>query len=389
MPYEIVMPKLGLNMTEGMIAEWYKEEGDIIKKGDKLFGVETEKVQVDAEALQDGILARIVVPSGVTVPVKTVVALMVQEGEELPEELAPQEQDEAIENKPSDQKVKDPSPQQEPVRIGRILATPVAKRLAKENGISLSEIQGSGKDGKIVQEDVEQYLENGSGKAQKKVPISGVRAKIAEHMAKSLNTTAQFTLHRDADVTEMVEFRSTLKVEKKPVPSYNAIIAYCAAAAIKDFPFMNAREEEGFICYSDEVNIGLAIDTEKGLKVMNIRHANKKSLLEISEEMTTLAERIIQENASPDELSGSTFTITNLGAFGVDTFTPILNWPELAILGVGRIQEKLVLNEGKVAERFLAPFSLTIDHRLIDGAPAARFLNRMLEYMDNLKNMAI
>jgi len=207
-------------------------------------------------------------------------------------------------------------------------------------------------------------------------------------MSKSLNTTAQFTLHREADVTEMVEFRSALKAEKRPVPSYNAIIAYCAARAIEDFPFINAHEEEGFICYSDEVNIGLAIDTEKGLKVMNIRQANEKSALEISEEMKALAERIVQEKASPDELSGSTFTITNLGAFGVDTFTPILNWPELAILGVGRIQEKLVLKEGKVSERFLVSFSLTIDHRLIDGAPAARFLNRMIEYLDNLKNMA-
>ncbi len=388
MPYEIVMPKLGLNMTEGVIAEWYKEEGDVIKKGDKLFGVETEKVQVDAEALEDGILARIIVASGETVPVKAVVALMVQEGEELPEELTLQSQDTAKEDKSSNQEVKVPSPQQAPVRTGKILATPIAKRLAKENGIPLSEIPGSGKDGKIVQEDVERYLENSSGKTQKKVPISGVRAKIAEHMSKSLNSTAQFTLHRETDVTEMVEFRSALKAEKKPVPSYNAIIAYCAARAIQDFPFINAREEDGFICYSDEVNIGLAIDTEKGLKVMNIRHANQKSLLEISEEMKNLAERVIQEKASPDELSGTTFTITNLGAFGVDTFTPILNWPELAILGVGRIQEKLVLKEGKVAERFLASFSLTIDHRLIDGAPAARFLNRMIEYMDDLKNTA-
>ncbi len=210
------------------------------------------------------------------------------------------------------------------------------------------------------------------------IPIDGVRAVIAERMSKSLQSMAQLTLHSEIDASGLVVYRERLKKEAEktgaPVPSYNAILISAVARALKEHPRLNARQVEDQIQLLKEIHIGLAVDTETGLLVIVVRDADRKSVSAIHQELAALTERALARKSMPDDLTGSTFTISNLGMLGIDGFTPIINPPEAAILGVGRIQEKLVIQNGRIAQIPVMTLSLTHDHRLVDGAPAARFL---------------
>ena len=391
MPLELVMPKLGLNMEEGLLIEWFKKEGDAIKKNDPLFVVETEKVTNEYVATADGILAKILVEGGNTVPVRTVVGYLITAGESLLElSLSP-----GASPAPAVGAAYSPlavQPEAAPGRSAgeRILATPIAKRMAKENNIDLATVKGSGPDGRIGQEDVERAIKAKEDTAQKPalltqpaapgdlIPIEGIHAIIAERMFRSVSTTAQLTLHSEVDGTNMATWRARSKKEcadsGTPVPSFNAILVSLAAKALQVHPRLNAKQSGEAIQLLGNINVGLAVDTEHGLMVVVVKDADKKVVAEISSEINAMAERAVNRKSSVEDLTGSTFTITNLGMFGVDYFTPIINPPEMAILGIGRMQEKLVIKEGKVTQRNMLGLSLTFDHRLVDGAPAARFL---------------
>lgn len=380
MPVEIVMPKLGLNAQEGLLVEWYKTEGDLVEKGEPLFAVETEKATMDSEAPESGVLGKIVVPEGGLVPVKTVVAYLLKEGEASPadwdaftsEEDVSAQAPEAIQAGAPD--VESAGRESTVAKAaGWVLASPIARRMAADHGLDLGALQSRLGVDVVHEADVLKSLGEGGRLKNGVEKLSGVRAVIAERMATSLEKAAQFTLHAEVDVTPLVRRRTAVR-ESGAAPGYNAYIARALADVLPDYAFMNAHAVADGIAYQDAVNIGLAVDTPEGLKVVVVKNASGKSVETLDREMRVLAQKALDGTIKLANLEGSTFTLTNLGAYGVDRFTPILNYPEVAILGVGRIQEKLVIVDGKVTQRFMVTFSLTIDHRLVDGAPAARFL---------------
>ncbi|MEM8863607.1 MAG: 2-oxo acid dehydrogenase subunit E2, partial [Chloroflexota bacterium] len=270
-----------------------------------------------------------------------------------------------------------------------IVASPVAKRIAKENGIDLSDIPGAG-DRRLSQKDVLAYIESqgagsqgssalaGSGQT---IPMAGMRATIAQRMHQSLQEMAQLTLHTEVDVTDMVTLRTRLK-ETQPI-TYTDLLIKASIQALQAHPHVNATLKGDSIHLLPEINIGIAVALESGLIVPNIKNANQKSLTDLCQDRRKLVEKSRNNQLSASDYTGGTFTITNLGTYDIDGFTPIINPPEIAILGVGRIVEKVVVHEGKVAQRSMMTLSLSFDHRLVDGAPAAAFLKTIKENLEN------
>jgi pyruvate dehydrogenase E2 component (dihydrolipoamide acetyltransferase) len=398
MAVKLLMPKLGLNMVEGQVTEWKKKEGDQVKKGEAIYTVETDKVTNEVEAPENGKLIKILVKEGEVVPVRQVVGILAGEGEEVDINAL------MAETMPGSAAV-NPSNQQAAAEKatativassmgGSIMASPLAKRLAAEKGINLAEVKGSGPGERITTEDIEKAIASTgpsslSGELPGRIiPLVGVRKVVAERMTLSAKTIPMVTLNSELDVTAAVNYREALKkagLEKSEIPGYNAIFAYLSAKALKEFPYLNASLTDKGIRLIDVVNIGIAVDTPEGLLVVVLRDADKKSVLEINSELIALAERAQNHKSAPSDLGGSTFTITNLGMVGVDSFNPIINPPEAGILGIGRLNEKEIVNEGKVHKGFSAIFSLTFDHRVIDGAPAARFLQLLNELIIKFK----
>jgi len=398
MAYSVIMPKLGLTMAIGRVANWLVEEGAVVKKGQILAEIESDKAIMQVEAPADGILGRIIAPKGKEVPVGEVIAWVLSPGEAVPQaELLMRA--EAIEGTvPGVEAVAEAEAatkaQAEPKRVS---ATPHAKQLARELGVDLSLVTGTGPGGRITGDDVKAFmamLEEERAKAvpvaearpAEFVPLSGVRRTIAERMAASHTTTARVTLFTEADATHLVEWRERLKLETSrqgvEPPSYNDLLIKVTAAALREFPYMNASLTEDGIQQWPQVNIGLAVDSERGLLVPVVRDADRKSVWEIAQEVKKLVARTRDGTITPDELHGGTFTVTNLGMYGVDGFTPIINLPECAILGVGRIVAKPVVWDGQICIRQGMILSLTFDHRIVDGAAAARFLQRVAQFIE-------
>jgi len=430
---EVVMPRLGLNMKEGLLVKWLAGDGERVEKGQPLFVVETDKVTNQVEAEVGGIL-RHVVREGSSVPVANVVAYILQEGEALPSGVRP-----VVPQPQAARPAVPPSPSAAPAQAVR--ASPAARRRARELGVDLQGVPGTGPDGAVTVEDVERYAAqkaapeapsevritpaarhlaqelgvdlasvtpSGPGgritredveraAAQKAapapeeviVPLEGVRAVIAQRMHRSLQETAQVTLATEVDATNLVQARALVNAAREqqgqdPI-SYNAILVKVVAMALREFPYMNATFSEGAIHQHRDIHIGLAVDTERGLLVPVVRHADRKSIPQIHRELRGLAERALAGQSTLDDLSGGTFTITNLGALGVEVFTPVLNYPEVAILGMGRIVPKPVVYQGGLYIRDRMALSLTFDHRLVDGAPAARFLQRVGGLIESLR----
>jgi len=258
-------------------------------------------------------------------------------------------------------------------------ATPLARKLAAEAGVGLAGIAGSGPGGRITRADVDHRRQIGG----QVVPLAGVRARIAEHMSASARETARVTLTTEVDANQLVEARTRLKAaysgELGFDIGYNDLLIAICARALREHPAVNSRLEGDSIRLLDEVHVGLAVDTDRGLLVPVVRHADRLRLVEIARTLRELVARARAGNIGPDELKGGTFTITNLGTFGIDAFTPIINLPECAILGVGRIAPRPAVVDGQLAVRHRLWLSLTFDHRLLDGAPAARFLQRIAQ----------
>jgi len=398
MAVKLLMPKLGLNMVEGQVTEWVKKEGDLVMKGDAIYIVETDKVTNEVEAPENGRLVKILVKEGEVVPVRQVVGILAGEGEEvdvnaLLAETIPGPAAAIVSNQPSAAE-KESTPVAASSSGGQLMASPLAKRLAAEKGIDLAKINGSGPGGRITTEDIEKAVASTGTSTTanelpgKLVPLAGVRKVVAERMSLSAKTIPMVTLNSELDVTFAVAYRDALKnagKEKSEIPGYNAIFAYLSARALKEHPYLNATFTEKGIRLIDAVNIGVAVDTPEGLLVVVVRDADKKSVVEVNSELNSLAERAQNHKSAPADLGGSTFTITNLGMAGVDSFNPIINPPEAGILGIGRLNEKEIVKDGKTQHGFTATFSLTFDHRVIDGAPAARFLQRLNELIKDLK----
>jgi pyruvate dehydrogenase E2 component (dihydrolipoamide acetyltransferase) len=272
-------------------------------------------------------------------------------------------------------------------------STPVARKMATDAGVDLRQVAGTGPGGKITREDVERAVSAPAAPAAaaaptpavlppieilERVPLKGIKAIVADRMAVSVHTTARVTLMMEVDATNFVDMRQRLKEQVADVwgftPGYNDLLIKIVAAALREFPYMNARITADAIEYVAPVNIGLAADTDRGLLVPVVRDADKKSLRDVGTEFRELIDRAREGKSLPDDLSGGTFTITNLGMYDIDAFTPVINLPEAAILGVGRIAPKVVAYKGEMAIRQMWTLSLVHDHRIVDGAPAAKFL---------------
>ncbi len=423
--YNVVMPKLGMTMTQATIVEWYAEDGDEVSKGDVLFTLETEKSTLDIEAPASGIL-HIRVPALETVPVKTVIAVIESEEEASAEadvsaETAAEPSDEPIRATPKARAVareqnlsladlaaiEGAGPRGmivvadvEAALASRaeVRATPVARRLAEHLEVDLSQVSGSGPHGRVVKADVERAASPEASPEEEaapapsaptepppSLPLEGLRGIIAERMSAGWRERPQVTVMREIDATALVAMREQINAERSEQGkiSYNALIVRAAALALRDQPHINVQlTDEGLVQLPD-INIGLAVDTERGLLVPVLPQADAKSLIELDAALKALAQRALEGRCLPDELTGGTFTVTNLGMYGVEAFTPIINPPESAILGVGSIIAKPVVHQGEIAIRQMMTLSLGFDHRLIDGAPAARFLQRITHLLEH------
>jgi len=402
MPVEIVMPKLGLTMTEGLIVEWRKKEGDPVKKGDILFVLETEKVTYEVEAPEDGALGKILVKEQETVPVGAVVATLLKPGEIAVEvTAAPVAAPKAEAASPAPAAA---SSAAAPAAVapsgGRVKATPLAKKVAKELGIDLSAVAGTGPGGRILQEDVEKAKASGikapaaaapaaaaPAAEEKLVTFTGMRRTIAKKMLQSKLEAAQTYMSNTVDASNLQRYREALLpfVEKKYGVrlTITDLMMKVTGAALREHPVVNTRWTEKGILYLPEVHMGMAMALDEGLIVPVIKSINAKSLGQIAVDRTALIKKGKTNSFLPDDIKGSTFTLSAMGMFGIEQFTAIINQPENAILGVAAIVDKPVVVKGQIVIRPMMNVNLSYDHRTIDGAEAGKFMQTLKAFIED------
>jgi pyruvate dehydrogenase E2 component (dihydrolipoamide acetyltransferase) len=377
------MPQFWENMESGRIVRWLKKEGESIEKGEPIAEVETEKVTAEIEAPQNGILAKILAKEGDKIPVLQTIAIVAMPGELFDKELFFGESGPKLLEVEKFAGLTGPSAAIErPVE--RVPISPVARRLAREFGIDLAGIKGSGPAGRITMADVTKKIGTAVSQREpehaKLVPMSNMRRAIAERMSYSARTAPQVTVTAEVDMSEVVKLREKLLPQFEAIGlrlSCTDILVKASAIALSEQPIFNSRLEGNRIRLIDEVNLGVAVEVEDGLIVPVVHGADEKTLAQISRDTKRLIDGAKEGKLSSSELIGGTFTISNLGHYGVDSFTPLINPPETAILGAGRIIEKPVVANGEVKIRPMMFLSLSFDHRVIDGAQAARFLQRI------------
>lgn len=402
MAANVIMPKLGMAMKEGKVLKWQCKEGDRVEEGDIVAEIETEKITYQIEAPLSGILARILVEEGKTAGVGEVIGIMVEEGESLevsalppaPRKVSVREEKAVA---AAETRVEAPSVSSKGPRI-RI--TPVARRIAREKGLDVSLIKGTGPDGRITREDVLAAAE-GAGKRKVSgkeapqepgvglgatIPLTRMREIIAERLTASSRDVPHVYFSCEIDGTGMTQFRESLskaiESTKGTSPSFSDIIVKSVAATIEKYPRFNASLEGQTIRIHEEVNIGLAVALEDGLVVPVIRRVNEMPIGEIARARIEMIDKARKKKLTLDDLSGGTFTVSNLGQFDIDSFTSIINPPETAILSVARMKERPVAIEGELAIRPIVNLGLSVDHRVVDGAMAAAFLEELRRLLE-------
>ncbi|MEA4993570.1 MAG: dihydrolipoamide acetyltransferase family protein [Oscillibacter sp.] len=440
MATEVLMPKMGLTMTEGTIEEWKKKEGDAVQAGDILFSVATDKLTNDVECDTDGILLKILFGEGETVECKTVIAWIGAQGEAVPGEPAVSAAPAAA-AVPAAPTVASAAPQAAAQTANRapggfVLATPYARKLAKDKGYDLSRIPATGPKGTVVARDVESFtagpktspmaaklaaelgvdltgldadgrvmkadvlaaagkavaetrnvsvgVQGSNDEAPKKV--DPLRRSIAANMTASWLTSPRVTYTRPVDATAMKELRAKLKdglKERGIKLTYNHILMKVAAKALTEFPDINSSFADNLLTHHTHVNIGLAVAKGTGLIVPNVKSAEAKSLADIAKETEGLIAATRDGKLSMEDMTGGTFTISSLGPYGITNFSPIINQPELAILGVCDMVDTPVVRDGEIVIRPMMNLCLTADHRVVDGVMASKFLQRICELLEN------
>lgn len=442
MATEVLVPPLGQTVDTVTLVTWYRNEGELVSRGEPLFAIETDKATLDIEAPASGTLREVTAQPGDEIKVLSSIALITAPDEAVESEKPP------IQSRPVVSDVSPAPPAQaaqaaQRDRRHRIfisprarrlveehnvpvteleatgpqgavverdvrayleahpvpsasapLITPVARRMAEEAGLDWRDLRGSGPGGRVTRDDVVRTLEAASGAADttpammpetnqalESIPLRSVRAVIAERMLRSAINTAHVTLTAEADASALVKLRDQL-VQDGIDASYNDLFLYILGRALRDHAQLNASLEGNTIKIWRRIHVGLAVDTDRGLLVPVVRDVDQKGLLQLAGETQALIERAQAGQCTPDELSGGTFTLTNLGMFGIDAFTPLINLPECAILGVGRIKRQPVMVGEEVVGRDMVWLSLTFDHRLVDGGPAARFLRRVVQLVE-------
>lgn len=387
---KIVIQRKGQTMKEGTIGRWLKKDGDQVRAGEAIYELEYDKATCEIEAPADGTI-RILAEEGATLPVGTLIAEILKEGETGSQGMqtqGPEKQEEK--EKPALQL------QKEPQSVRRIRATPYARKIAALNGVNLEEVTPGTKKNKIVAADVEAYMKrrqnspessavSGGEGVSERMPLSPMRRAIAKNMMQSYFSRPVVTYSMEADCTEVLKIRRELNEEyetKGVKVSVNDILLKAAACALKKNPEINVSLEGNDILYHKEINIGMAVAVPGGLVVPVLKNTDRKAFDEVAQETRKFIDRAAAGMLTGDEMTGGTFTVSNLGSRGINMFTPIINGGEAAILGVGAIQEKPVAVNGAVEIRPMMVLSLTADHRLIDGAVAADFLGEVKHILE-------
>ena len=378
--YEIKMPRFGLTMESGFIEKWFKKEGEKVKEGEPLLEVSSEKITNEVASPSSGILLKIIGKEKEEIKVGTVIATIGEEGEKVEEIKEKEEPKKVVETREKEEILSiNVAPSE---RGGRIKASPLVKKIAREKNLNLFQIKGTGPGGRIEKKDVLAYL---SSVSEKKVEfkiekLSSLRRTIAERLSKSFHTAVTLTNTTEVDFTE---FKKLMKENNVSITSG---LVFVLSKVLKEINKFNAHfnsDKKELIVYNN-VNIGIAVDTEKGLMVPVIRNANKLSLKTTNDQIKKLAGEARNGIITEDDIKGSTFTLTNLGMMRTEIFTPVINPPEVAILGIGRIIKKpVIVDEDKISIRELAYLSLSYDHRIIDGADAAKFLEKLAQLIEN------
>jgi pyruvate dehydrogenase E2 component (dihydrolipoamide acetyltransferase) len=403
---EIIMPKMGDAMTEGKVVKWYKQPGERVKKGEAVAEIETDKVNLDLEAEAEGTLGEQAAKEGDMVPVGGVLAKILGEGEkeektekpEEPQRRATDKKDsikhttgeyhEAIEQKGPRRDRSAPEtnvvamPQAEG---GRQRSSPLARKMAREMGVSLDQVQGSGPRGRIVAADVKNAKGGGEARAEaetKIIPLTAMRRTIAKRLAESTGPIPHFYLTADYDVTNLASVRQQLIDISGTKLSLNDFLIRAVALALRHHPNVNASWGDDAITQHGEVHVGVAVATADGLITPVIRNADQKSVTDIAAEVRALADKAKNRKLKPDEYQGSTFTISNLGAWGIEEFTAIINPPNAAILAIGTAEARPVVIENQIVIRERMKVTMSCDHRIVDGAIGAEFLKTLRQYVE-------
>ena len=409
---EIVrMPKLSDTMTEGVVAEWHKKVGDSIESGELLAEIETDKATMEFESFQEGVLLHIGVEKGQTAPVDSILAILGKKGEDIKDLINEEVAKEPIQESKIEA---NPVPQPEPIisnnedskpivdkpPVSEIFfsssnsssklefkASPLAKKLAKERGINLKFIKGTGTDGRIVKRDIDNFQGGVVITGQesfKDLPVSQMRKVIANRLAESKFSAPHFYLTVSINMDNLIDSRKAINNLISPSKiSINDFVVKAAAISLKDHPNVNASWHGDFIRFNNHIHIGIAVAVDEGLLVPVIKFANEKPLTQIGEEVKNFAKKAKDKKLQPDEWEGNTFTISNLGMFGIDEFTAIVNPPDACILAIGGIKEVPVVKNKEIVPGNIMKVTLSCDHRVVDGVVGSNFLKTFKNYLEN------
>ena len=438
MAVEMIMPKVDMDQETGKVVDWLKGEGDQVKKGEVILVIETDKIAIDVEAPESGILAGVTAAPGDEVPIGTVIAYILKEGESLPEDVEQAAEDSSEQEDPAAAPPETDSPAatpaarsmaadhdldlsqvrssgqggkilkkdvqaalQQPSQVGpggKVVATPSARRKARKAGISLDQVPGSGPGGRIQAFDVDNYLESAAASPSlstpqpaaeaETLPLVGIRQTIAERMTSSYKTIPHVQFTNRADVSSFLAVREELNREAEDRGqekiSMTALLVSMVAGVLCDHPRLNSSLGDDQIVMHQEINVGVAVALEEGLIVPVVPQADQKTLRQLAKEVKELTSRARERTLTNQQVKGGTFTITNLGPFGVEQFNAIINPPEAAILAVGSIQpQPVVLPDGSLDSRPLMSLTLSADHRIIDGVVAAKFLSHLVRVIES------
>ena len=401
MPTIIEMPALSSTMKKGKVVKWCKGEGDAVEKGEILYEVETDKVNVEVESLTSGFLRKILIAEGMEVPVNTPIAVITESMDE--DISAVVEAAHAPEiSPPKEEPEKETKREVKKVPRSKLKMSPLARRIAEEKGIDPETLKGTGPGGRITKEDVEKAIEEGVQASVEPtrdervdgedIELTKMRRVIAQRLQQSKVTAPHFYVDVTADATAMTQLKEAFEEKAKEEGikvSFNDILIKILSQALQEFPMVNASFREEYIRQHREINIGVAVAVDEGLVVPVLKNADEKTISQISREVAELAGKARNKRLLPDEYLDGTFTITNLGMFGVESFHAIINPPESGILAVSAVIPKAVVLDGEIVVRLCVKLSLSVDHRLVDGAVAARFLARIKELVETTSSMTI
>ena len=404
----INMPRLSDTMEEGTLAKWFKKVGDTVKEGEILAEIETDKATMEFESFYDGVLLHIGIDEGSTAPVDSIIAIIGSKGEDISEII--NNDIPVVKEKPTPVAKEEPTPvvkeeptpvakeQVKPVSIismsnDRILISPLAKKLADEKGIDISAIKGSGDSGRIIKRDIDSFKPSNYSQFSQPRPHlkessyetqnSAMRKAIAKRLTDSKFSAPHYYLNIELEMDNIISFRKQFIQTQNIKISFNDIIAKAVSLSLAKHPKVNSRWYDDKIIFNEHVHLGVAVAVDDGLIVPVVKFSNSKDLPQINTEIKDFAERAKNKKLSPSEIEGSTFTISNLGMFGIESFTSIINQPNSAILSIGAIAQKPIVKNNEVVVGNTMKLTLACDHRTVDGATGSLFLKTLKEYIEN------